>query len=96
MLALTPDFLEVCKDGVVLAYSRGKQPQRCRRTCPHVNPPLTFPSACIRLCAGRRQADPRLVAVYADGCRTNVAPRGDADTECDCPCRSALQGLLAA
>lgn len=38
----------------------------------------------------------RLRAVYADGCSALVHPACDPDTECDCPARAALQGLMAA
>lgn len=38
----------------------------------------------------------RLRAVYADGCSAIVHPAGDPETECNCPARAALQGLMAA
>ena len=36
-----------------------------------------------------------LVAVFADGCRVELAHGGDAETECDCARHAPLLGLLA-
>lgn len=41
-----------------------------------------------------RRPAPRPVAVYADGCRVTLHPRGDAETECPCARKAPLQGLV--
>lgn len=41
-----------------------------------------------------RRNPPRPVAVYADGCRVTLHPRGDADTECPCARKAPLLGLV--